>query len=141
MDVAKASKRVVVVYWKNRPEDPFEVFSSLKNFCLSYPQYNYNTLSNYLSKGKIAYENKEVRVERKSIYLKPKAEKDVKRTIVPVIRKVSLKDAEDYSHDLEYWLSRPAVERLAAVTTIVRQSLKKGQRMDKTKLERRKLKG
>ena len=64
-------KRVIVVFWKNSTENPFEVFSNLKNFCLSYPQFNYNTISNYLSKAKVAYENQEIRIERK-IFLKPK---------------------------------------------------------------------
>jgi hypothetical protein len=45
-----------LVYWKNHTENPIEVFSSLKNFCLSYLEYNYNTLSNYLSKAKVPYE-------------------------------------------------------------------------------------
>jgi hypothetical protein len=30
-------------------------------FCLSYPQYNYNTLNNYLSKEKVPYENEGIR--------------------------------------------------------------------------------
>jgi uncharacterized membrane protein YphA (DoxX/SURF4 family) len=32
----------------------------------------YNTLSNYLSKNKIACENNLVRIERKDVFLKPK---------------------------------------------------------------------
>ena len=121
--------------WKNNIENPFEVFSNLKNFCLSYPQFNYNTLSNYLSKAKIAYENQEIRIERKNIILKPKGAPDSRiRKIAPVLRRVMMKDANDEQHDLEYWLGRPVKERAAAVTYIISQSLTKGQRMDKTKL-------
>lgn len=93
------NKRVVVAYWKNHPENPIEVFSSLKNFCLSYQDYNYNTLSNYLSKAKVPYETEKVRVERKNIFLQPKTSN---RKIVSVVRKVSLKEANDYEHDLNY---------------------------------------
>lgn len=129
------SKRVIVVFWKNSPDNPFEVFSNLKNFCLSYPLYNYNTISNYLSKAKVAFENQEIRIERKSIISKPKPVSEWKiRKIVPVVRKVMMKEANDEQNDLEYWLSRPVSERAMAVTQIINQSLTKGQRMDKTKL-------
>ncbi len=128
-------KRVIVVLWKNNPENSLEVFSNLKNFCLSYPQFNYNTLSNYLSKAKIVYENKEVRIERKSIILRPKIVVEPRvRKIVPVVRRVLMKDANDDLRDLEYWVSRPVNERLAAVTSIISESLRKGERMDKSKL-------
>jgi pyridoxine/pyridoxamine 5'-phosphate oxidase len=42
--------------------------------------------------------------------------------------------------DFNYWLSRPVVERLQAVTQIVSQSVKPGQRLDKTVVLTRKLK-
>jgi hypothetical protein len=42
--------------------------------------------------------------------------------------------------DFDYWLSRPVVERLQAVTLIVSQSLAPGQRMDKTAVSTRPLK-
>ena len=128
-------KRVVVVFWKANADHPFEVFSNLKNFCLSYPQFNYNTISNYLSKAKTAYENHEIRIERKNVISKPKLDPELRlRKIAPVRRRVMMKDANDEQHDLEYWLSRPVKERAAAVTYIISQSLKKGQRMDKTRL-------
>lgn len=134
------ANRVVVVYWKNNTDNPFEIFSSLKNFCLSYSQFNYNTISNYLSKAKIAYENQDIRIERKSIISKPKHVPEPKvRKIVPVLRKVMMKDADDEWHDLEYWLSKSVKERAAAVTYIISQSLTKGQRIDKTKLTRKKI--
>lgn len=133
---ATQGKRVIVVYWKNHPENPIEVFSSLKNFCLSYIEYNYNTLSNYLSKAKVPYETDKVRVERKNIFLKPKTQV---RKIVPVLRKVALKEANDYSQDLNYWMTKTPAERLSAVTFLIRQSIKKDQKMDKSKIIKRKL--
>lgn len=133
-------KRVIVVFWKNDTENPFEVFSNLKNFCLSYPQFNYNTISNYLSKAKVAYENQEIRIERKNIILKPKPAPEPRiRKIAPVLRRVMLKDANDEQHDLIYWLGRPVKERAAAVTHIISQSLKKGQRINKTKLVKKRI--
>jgi len=78
--------------------------------------------------------------KRKSVILKPKPIIKAKiRQIVPVLRKVMMKDAKDEQRDMEYWLSRPVQERAAAVTFIISQSLKKGQRMDKTKLVRKRL--
>lgn len=67
----KGIRRVIIVWWKDRKENTFEVFSSLKVFCQHYPQYNYHTLSNYLSKQKTAYETAEIRIERKVIMQKP----------------------------------------------------------------------
>lgn len=131
------NRRVIVAYWKNKPENPFEIFSSLKNFCLSYPEYNYNTLSNYISKAKLPFETNAIRVERKYILSQPKAQI---RKIVPTVRKVALKQANDYEHDLNYWMGKLPIERLAAVTSLVNQSLKRGQRMDKNKIVKRKLK-
>lgn len=130
------SRRVIVVFWKNDTKRPFEVFSNLKNFCISYAQFNYNTMSNYLSKAKVAYENHEIRVERISIISSPKpvfSEMRI-RKIAPVVRKVTMKNANDEQYDLEYWQHKSVKERAAAVTFIISQSLKKGQRMDKSKL-------
>jgi len=50
-----------------------------------------------------------------------------------------MKDANDEQHDFEYWLSRPVKERAAAVTHIISQSLTRGQRMDKTKLVKKRM--
>jgi len=135
-------KRVVLVHWKNKPENPFEVFSSLKNFCLSYHEYNYNTLSNYLSKGKIAYDNQQIRVERKVVILKPKTDPApaAKRSIVPVVRKVLLHEADDAKKDMNFWLSTSPLDRLSAVTELISYSLKRPKRLDKTKIVKRKLK-
>lgn len=126
-------KRVVVISWKNRKEITFEVFSNLRNLCLSYPEYNYNTLNNYLGKAKTAYENDVVRIERKNIIMQPKHKEDELPfgRIVPVVRKVPLKDADESSADLDYWLKQTPQKRIAAVTFIVSQSLEKGERMNK----------
>jgi len=126
------NKRVVLVQWKTGAET--EVFSNLKNFCLSYPQYNYNTLNNYLSKSKVPFDNETVRVERKSIIARPKAVAPAAmgRSIVPVIRKTLLNTAHDDVRDLDYWLAQSVEKRAEAVTFLVSQMLKKGQRMDKT---------
>lgn len=105
---------------------------------VSNKQYNYNTINNYLGKAKVAYENQEVHIERKSIIMKPKTELAI-RKIAPVVRKVMLKEANDEQHDLKYWLSKPVKERVAAVTFIISQSLKKGQRMDKTMAVKKKM--
>jgi hypothetical protein len=134
-------KRVIVVQWKNKPENPFEVFSSLKNFCLSYQVYNYNTLSNYLSKGKIAYDNSEIRIERKDVILKPKTKVNLehRRTIIPVVRKVKSEEANDAKNDLKFWLKKTALDRIVAVTMLVMQSQDPLKRMDKTKIVKRKM--
>lgn len=137
MQRVNQNRRVVVAYWKSRPECPIEVFSSLKNFCLSYQNYNYNTLSNYLSKAKVPYETNEVRVERKDVFSQPKIPA---RKIMPIVRKVALKDADDYAHDLIYWLGKTPAERLSGLTFLVRQSLEKGQRLDKTHIVKRAMK-
>src|SRR5450432_3965402 len=134
-------KRVVVVHWKTRLENPFEVFSSLKNFCLSYSGYNYNTLSNYLSKDKIAYENPVIRIERKEVILKPKSLSVLfkERSIIPVVRKVKMKEAGDEKHNLAFWLSKPPLFRIAAITEMIARTMNKSSRMDKTRIIKRKL--
>jgi hypothetical protein len=135
-------KRVVIVHWKNRPENPFEVFSSLKNFCISYSGYNYNTLSNYLSKDKIAYENPIVRIERKEVILKPKSlpVSSKERSIIPVVRKVKMKGSGDEKRDLTFWLSKPPLFRVAAITEMIMRTMDKSGRMDKTRIIKRKFK-
>jgi hypothetical protein len=52
--------------------------------------------------------------------------------IVPVVRKANLKEIDEDLEDMQYWLSRPPAERAAAVTSLISQSLKPDQRMDKT---------
>ncbi|KQS41002.1 hypothetical protein [Pedobacter sp. Leaf194] len=62
--------RVILVQWKRFTGLEFDVFSSLKNFCDSYPDYSYHTISNYLSKKKEPFENDQIRIERKPILTK-----------------------------------------------------------------------
>jgi hypothetical protein len=135
-------KRVVLVHWKNKPENPYEVFSSLKNFCLSYHNYNYNTLNNYLSKAKIPYDNQDIHIERKNVILKPKPGilATQNRNMVPVVRKVLLHKAADEKIDLAFWLSKTPLDRLSAVSGIVSSSLPKSKKLDKSKIAKRKLK-
>lgn len=138
--IKRAEKRVILMHWKTKPDYRVEVFSNLKLLCQSYPQYNYNTLNNYLSKAKTVYENDAIKVERLPVFSRPLLTAPVSRSIMPVITKQPLKALDEKKQDLEYWLSRPAKERLAAVTFIISQSLKKGQRMDKTMVHVKKLK-
>ncbi len=134
MERVISQKRVVLVYWKKNIYKPFEVFSNLKNFCLSYPAFNYNTINNYLSKRKVHYENEEARIERKIIFNRPQKHLQTSpgRLIEPVVRKVPMKDGADAANDLAFWQTQPVFKRLAAVTSIISQSLKNGERMDKT---------
>jgi len=137
------NKRVVTIHWKKQGSISFEVFSNLRNLCLSYPEYSYNTLNNYLSKAKKAYENDEVRIERKYIISQPKkreTETATAKRILPVVRRVALKDADDNNNDLAYWLTQPAAKRVAAVTYIVSQSLKNGERLNKGIVNKQKMK-
>lgn len=134
------SKRVILVHWKK--QNNTEVFSNLKYFCLSYPQYNYNTINNYLSKRKIPYESEIIRIERKNIISKPiTAVSSVAnaREIAPVLRRVKMKEANDEIRDWEYWLSQPVKKRAEAITFLVSQMLEDGQRMDKTFVNRIKI--
>ncbi|MBV8391145.1 MAG: hypothetical protein JO080_15170 [Mucilaginibacter sp.] len=65
--INEVNKRVVVVQWKRFAGTDIDVFSSLKNFCDSYPEFNYHTLSNYLSKKKVPFENDEVKIARQPL--------------------------------------------------------------------------
>ena len=135
-------KRVVLVHWKNKPENPYEVFSSLKNFCLSYHGYNYNTLNNYLSKGKIPFDNQDIHIERMNVVLKPKPElrPAQMRTIVPVVRKVILHQADDEKNDLAFWLSKTPLDRLSALSGIVSTTMSKSKKLNRSIIAKRKLK-
>ncbi|MEO7922436.1 MAG: hypothetical protein ABIR30_02075 [Chitinophagaceae bacterium] len=129
-------KRVIVAIWKDRAENSFEVFSNLKLFCASYPDYSYNTLNNYLSKSKVAYENDKMRIERKVVHTAAIPQ----RKIIMVAMRVSMRQHNDEAADLAYWLSRPVGERLAAATRLSGQLKKKGQLMDKTHVVKRRMK-
>lgn len=132
-------RRIILVYWKNRQDNEFEVFSNLKLFCASYPQYSYNTLSNYLSKEKKPFENELLRVERKPILTKALSHSPQFR-MMPVVRRRKLSDIDEGVEDLMYWRSKPPKDRIAAVTFIISQSIKPGVRLDKSAVVRRKMK-
>lgn len=134
----KSSRRVILAYWKKRDGDNFEVFSNLKHFVSSYPEYNYNTLNNYLSKGKKPFENSELRIERTPVHNEPIFRKHVFR-MVPVISRKKMHSFDESEEDLNYWLSRPVRERAAAIAFIVSQSLKPGTRIDKSVVSKVKL--
>jgi hypothetical protein len=126
-------KRIVLIHWKK--DDETEIFSNLKNFCLSYPQYNYNTLNNYLSREKMAYENRSIRVERKYIITRPKPSVNCyknSRSIEPVLRRIRIHEADEDNYDLQYWLAQPVKKRAEAMMFLISQMLKKGERMNKT---------
>lgn len=130
-------KRVVVINWKGRRENPFEIFSNLKILCESYPTYNYNTLNNYLSKSKIPYENEEVKIERKIVQTSAVPQ----RRIIMMTNRVKMREHDEEKQNLEYWLSRPVAERLEAVTRLSAQLKKRpNQRMDKSIYKKRKIK-
>lgn len=65
-------------------------------------------------------------------WLKKKEETMITRKIIPVINKVAMSEAMESTRDLDYWLSQPTEERVAAVTFIISQSLKRGEHMNKT---------
>ncbi len=82
----------------------FELFSNLKNFCAHDPRYSYNTLNNYLSKQKVAFENETIHVERKQVIGAAAAG----FRFTPVVRKIKLGKIDEEQEDAAYWLSKPA---------------------------------
>jgi hypothetical protein len=62
------------------------------------------------------------------------------RQMKMVVNKILMKDHDQASQDLQYWLSKTPQERLAAVTFLINQNIEKGQRMDKTKFSQKRLK-
>ena len=129
-------KRVVVMTWKDRVKNSVEIFSNLKLLCESYPSYSYNTLNNYLSKAKKAFENNQVRIER----LVVQTEAFPRRQMAMVAKRVFLRNYDEGAADAAYWLSRPASERLQAVTRLSGMlKRRKNERMVKTYVTKRKL--
>ena len=57
-----------------------------------------------------------------------------------VARKGKMKDISEGEEDVQYWLSRPAKERIAAVTFLISQFLEKDERMDKSVIRKRRAK-
>lgn len=121
-------KRVVIITWKDQKDYEFEVFSNLKLLSESYPAFNYNTLNNYLSKNKMAYENDKVKIERKVVHTAAIPQ----RRMIKVGKRINRKTHDEEAIDNIYWLSRPLDERLEAVTRLRSQFVMKDQRMDKT---------
>ena len=61
--------------------------------------------------------------------------------ISPVVQKASMKSFDEKLNDLNYWLTKPVVKRLEAVTFLISQSVDLSvTRIDKTHVVRRKLK-
>ncbi len=58
--------------------------------------------------------------------------------IQPVVNKGVMKEMDE-QQDLLYWLSKSPRERIEAVTFIISQSLKSGERLDKTAVVKRKM--
>jgi hypothetical protein len=113
-----------MLIWKS--EDQIEVFSNLKVLTEKYPQFNYNTLNNYLSKDKIAYDNDSVRIERMNVINKKSIDNtSSSRKIIPVIKKQIMKTYDEKQEDLEYWLKQTPAARVAAVTALIQGSKKK----------------
>jgi hypothetical protein len=128
-------KRVVVATWKNRRKNVVEIFSNLKILCDTYPGYSYNTLNNYLSKAKKAYESNAVRIERVLVQTAPL----LRREMAMVATRVPMRTHDEGAADKAYWLSRPPAERLEAVTRLSSMLKKrKNERMDKTHVVKRK---
>ncbi len=61
------------------------------------------------------------------------------RKIQFVVSARPMKDIPE-DEDFEYWQNQPVIERLRALTLIVSQSLKPGQRMDKSVVVKRRIK-
>ncbi len=55
------------------------------------------------------------------------------------IEEIKSKNMKGQKRDIDYWLSRPPIERIAAVTALVHAKLKDGERMDRTKVRTRKM--
>ena len=58
------------------------------------------------------------------------------RKMAMVGHKYNMNEQDQASQDLNYWLTKSPLERLSSVTFLVRQYLKPGQRMDKTKFKK-----
>ena len=58
--------------------------------------------------------------------------------IQAVVRKGPMKEIDE-QEDLLYWLSRAPKERIEAVTFIISQSLKPGQRLDRSAVVKKRL--
>ncbi len=59
--------------------------------------------------------------------------------VVPVLKRAKLKNLDEDLENLQYWLSRPTVERMAAVTQLRAFSVNPDDRIDKSIFIKRKL--
>jgi len=57
-----------------------------------------------------------------------------------VVTKVNMKEHNQSVEDIKYWLTKSPQERIAAVTFLINQNLKPGQKMDRTFFTQKKLK-
>jgi hypothetical protein len=91
-------------------------------------------------KSKIPFERPEIRVERMHVFQKPKTDlSGWSRKIVPVVRKVKMSHANDEKRDIAYWMKKSPAERMAAITFMNAQFYPPMERMDKTKVVRKKM--
>ena len=58
------------------------------------------------------------------------------RKMAMVVNRVKMDEYDQSFEDLNYWLTNTPIERVSAVTFLVQQTLKPGQRMDKTKFKK-----
>lgn len=58
------------------------------------------------------------------------------RKMAMVVNRVKMDEYDQSFEDLNYWLTKTPNERVSAFTFLVQQTLKPGQRMDKTKFKK-----
>ena len=95
----------MLIHWK-KLGNRIEVFSSLKNFCDSHPDFSYNTLNNYLSKKKIPYETGEIRIER-----------------IPIISEAA---KPDFPKSLFWEFDLPKMDWMRAYRTVIERVIERG---------------
>jgi hypothetical protein len=59
--------------------------------------------------------------------------------MIPVVQKRQMHSFDEGQEDVAYWLSRPAKERVAAVTFIIFQTIDPTSRLDKTFISKREI--
>lgn len=55
---------------------------------------------------------------------------------VPLVKKGRQNELDEPTDDIQYWLTRPAQERISAVTFLVFQSIDANERLDKTAIRK-----
>ncbi|QPH40971.1 hypothetical protein [Pedobacter endophyticus] len=58
------------------------------------------------------------------------------RKMAMVMNKFNMLEHDEAYENLNYWLTKSPQERISAVTFLINQTLKPGQRMDKTKFKK-----